>query len=227
MINSSKFIPSVMSRNRDVQTFTKLIDILVNTIKSYIDNLCSVYDANTCNEEFLPFLAKTLNYEYNNNDTVTSNRKIIDIFAILEKNRGSEVGIKMATASSLTALDISANNTELDFNNLYTYYKALTDIDIVVDYENGIISVEYPNTYTLVRYLIDYVRPVGMYTILRSVVPKDIKADVMLIYANAVNSVRHYTPSVDSAVGKTVINFSSPVDDTWIDQFSGEINLGV
>lgn len=222
LFNTSKMIPDVYGRERDMRALTLLLDIVLTSFKHDVDNLGCIYDANYCPEAFLPFLAKTFNYEYNDLDTVTSNRKIIDIFTTLEKHRGSDIGLRMATALSLTALDMSQTNLELANVNT-DYITALTDVEIQYcydssdnddGYENTII-IDYPNTYTLVRYLLDYVRPVGMYIYLRSI-EKFKSVNAMAILAQVDAQSIEYMVKQRSGVGKAVVNFSSPVDDDYI-----------
>jgi phage tail-like protein len=95
IFDSKKFIPQVYAKERDIQVFTKLIDIILTNCKYDIDNLGDLYDAYKCPQSLLPLLAYTLNYKYNFSDTVTGNRRTIDAFALMERNRGSEIGLKM------------------------------------------------------------------------------------------------------------------------------------
>jgi phage tail-like protein len=215
MIQSENYIPQVYRKERTIQVFTKLIDIILSVCKYDIDNIGNVYDANKCPEQLLPLLASTLNYKYNFSDTVTANRKIIDVFTIMEKNRGSKVGLLMATALSLTSLAISKDNAEIISNS--DYIDALMNLKIYYDYDEALITIDYPNVYTLVRYLLDYVRPVGMRLKLRGVADKNINTDVMLLYADIEDLTRKYEASVDSGVSKNFVNFSKVGDPRWQD----------
>lgn len=223
MITSNNYIPQVYGKERDIQVFTKLLDIILSVCKYDIDNIGNVYDANKCPEQLLPLLASTLNYKYNFNDTVTANRKIIDVFTIMEKNRGSKVGLLMATALSLTSLAISKDNAEIISNS--DYIEALMNLHIYYDYENALITIDYPNVYTLVRYILDYVRPVGMRLKLRGVADKNINTDAMLIYADTENLTRVYESLLDSGVSRNFVNFSQvgdPYWEEWVKELSGE-----
>ena len=222
IFDTKTMTPQVYSKERTIQVFNKLLDILFTTCKHDIDNLGSVYDAMTCPKSLLPFLAYTLNYQYNFEDTVTSNRRIIDAFTTMEKYRGCEIGLKMATALSLTSLDVSKNNAELVADT--DYINALKDINITYDMENAQIIIDYPNIYTLVRYLLDYVRPVGMYLDLRSIVYHNINTDEMLLYATTQASSKEYIPDMDSFVNRSHVNFSAAVDNDWIEQFTNLSN---
>ena len=219
IMNTKTMIPEVYSRQRDIQALNKLFDIITTYCKYNIDNLGNVYDAYKCPENLLPFFAKTLNYNYNFNDTVMSNRRTIDCFTLMEHERGSEIGIKMATALSLTSMDVSQNNNEL-IDILSDYLDIINSIKMVIDYENGIIQIDYPNIYSHVNYLLDYVRPVGMVINLRAVVPADIRREAMLVYATIQNDTKPYDPNVQTAFSKSFINFSAFADEKWLEQFT-------
>ena len=227
IFDSKTMVPQVYGKERQFQVFNKLLDIIMTCCKSDIDNLGNVYNAMLCPEELLPLLASNLNYQYNYNDTVSSNRNIIDIFATMEKWRGSELGLKMASALSLTGLNISKNNNELIFSNI-DYINAIRDMDIEYNYEEARIEITYPNVYTLVRYLLDYVRPVGMTVKLKPVVSHTISGDAMLIFSSIEPNVHRYSPDVETFVNKSFVNFSSTADNKWIEEHASEpINLNL
>lgn len=209
VLNSKKYIPEVYSRERDMQVFTTLIDMLLTTSKYDIDSLYKLYDASICPQQFLPELANTLNYKYDFANTVTSNRKILDIFMTMMKYKGSETGLLMATALCLTSLDLSTKKLETA-NVDVDYITALSSLDIKYDYEKAEIQIDYPNVYTQVRYLLDYVRPVGMTVNLRSVI-KNRSAIPMAILAQVSAKVREYNVA-KSYVNKAKVNFSYPVE---------------
>ena len=227
IFDSKTMVPQVYGKERQFQVFNKLLDIIMTCCKSDIDNLGNVYNAMLCPEELLPLLASNLNYQYNYNDTVSSNRNIIDIFATMEKWRGSELGLKMAAALSLTGLNISKNNNELIFSNI-DYINAIRDMDIEYNYEEARIEITYPNVYTLVRYLLDYVRPVGMTIKLKPVVSHTISGDAMLIFGSIEPNVHRYNPNIETFVNKSFVNFSSSADNKWIEEHASEpINLNL
>ena len=230
ILKTERSIPQVYGKERTIQVFTNLLDTILNCCKFDIDNLGSIYDANTCPEMFLPYLAKTLNYSYNFSDTVSANRRIIKVFVDLEKKRGSQDGLKIATALCLSSEVISAESYELsdDIYSQTAYMQALKDIDIVYDYEQALIKIKYKNVYNVVRNLLDYVRPVGMWLELVSETGMTINADALLIYADTESKVVEYTPEIDSFVSKSKVNFSTTGDPTFKEQlinFMESINL--
>lgn len=230
ILKTERSIPQVYGKERTIQVFTNLLDTILNCCKFDIDNLGSIYDANTCPEMFLPYLAKTLNYNYNFGDTVSANRRIIKVFVDLEKKRGSQDGLKIATALCLSSEVISAESYELsdDIYSQTAYMQALKDIDIVYDYEQALIKIKYKNVYNVVRNLLDYVRPVGMWLELVSETGMTINADALLIYADTESKVVEYIPEIDSFVSRSKVNFSTTGDPTFKEQlinFMDSINL--
>jgi len=221
VLNSKQYIPEVYSRERDMQVFTTLIDILLTNSKYDIDALYQLYDASICPEQFLPEFANTLNYKYDYANTVTSNRKIIDIFMTMMRHKGSQVGLLMATALCLTSLDLSIK--KLEAANVDTdYITALSSLDIKYDYENATITIDYPNIYTQVRYLLDYVRPVGMMLNLRSVV-KNQHHIPMAVLAQVQAEVREYNIR-QSYVNKAKVNMSYVMDEKYVEQWQNVDN---
>lgn len=208
-------IPEVYGRERDIQVITKLIDIIITFCKYRIDNMGDVYNSIKCDEALLPFLGDTLNYKYNYKDTVTANRNILDYVTLLNRNRGSELGLKMATALSLTSLSMSENNAEVITSN-QEYLSILNNIEIEYDYENAIITIQYPNVYTLVSYLLDYVRPVGMYLNVEAVSQTSVDDDTMLLYAASENLSIEYEPIRDSGVNTSKVNFAIASDRNFL-----------
>lgn len=226
IMNSKQFIPEVYSRERDMQVFTTLIDLIMTASKYDIDTLYRIYDASQCPSQLLPELANTVNYIYDNANTEISNRKIIQLFMLMLRNKGSITGLKMATALCLTTLDLSIKSLETEDVNV-DYISALSDLEVKIDYENATITIDYPNIYTQVRYLLDYVRPVGMVIILRSII-KSNSTVAGGVLAQVVSDVMPYTIK-KSAVNTSVVNFSSPITqeflDEWEQQFPNTINL--
>ena len=218
ILESKNMIPQVYSKERDMQVFNKLIDIITTTCKYSIDNIGDLYDAYRCPKDLLPLLAYNLNYDYDFADTVTSNRRIIKAFTEMEKYRGSKIGLRIGTALSLTSMSVSADNAELEEGlDNSVYIKALPNINITYDYDNARIKIEYPNVYTLVRDIMNYVRPVGMALELHAVNRSNINADVMLLYADVENNSRQYVPDIDSHVSRSFVNLSGVADNTWIE----------
>ena len=216
VMNSKQYIPEVYSKERDMQVFTTLIDLILTATKYDIDSLYRVYDASQCPEQLLPELAKTVNYIYDNANTLTSNRKIIQLFMLMLRYKGSKKGLRMATALCLTTLDLAIRSLETA-NVDIDYISALNNLDVKINYETATIQIDYPNIYTQVRYLLDYVRPVGMIINLRSVIHSD-STSLAGVLAQVVRDVTPYSIR-QSSVNTSVVNFSSPITQEQLDEW--------
>lgn len=195
--------------------------------KHDIDSIYYVYDALKCKEQFLPLLANTLNYKYDHTVTTSHNRRIVDAFIAMEKYKGSEIGMKVATALCLISAKLSQKSLELtvDYLDDNSYAEALSKLNIRFDYENAIIRIDYPNIFIKATNLIDYVRPVGMCVIERSYEPMDLNSDVMLLYADASIEVHKYDPVTDSGINKTYVNFSTVGDSNLFSELNSMSDL--
>ena len=220
LLNSKQMIPEVYSRERDMQVFTTLIDLITTANKYDIDTWYKIYDAMVCPEEFLPELANTINYKYDNANTVTSNRQIIDVFMLMLRHKGCEIGLKMATALSLTSANVSSESVEME-DVVADYISALSALRIIVDHENAMITIDYPNVYTQVRYLLDYVRPVGMLIYLRSIA-NELTESSGGILAQLVSAVTSYRVE-NSMVNTADVNFSYPITQELLDEWTKNI----
>ena len=163
IFDTKQYVPLIYRSSRDYQALLKLLDIVLTTVKYETDSLINLYIPKSCMEEFLPILAEHIGYEYNYKDTVSTNRIIIDNFAKMIRNRGSEVGIKLACSLSLNSLNIIAEQMESSSKEGTLAEVGLAKINVFVDYVNGKLTVIYPQNETKVRHLIDWVRPVGMW----------------------------------------------------------------
>jgi hypothetical protein len=219
LINSKQMIPEVYARERDMQVFTSLIDLLLTANKYDIDTWYKIYDAKLCPEDFLPELGITLNYKYDNANTVISNRQIIDVFMLMLRHKGCEIGLKMAAALSLTSMDLSSEGIEME-DVTTDYVSALAALKITVDHEKATITIDYPNVYTQVRYLLDYVRPVGMLIKLRSIA-NELLASSGGVLAQLINTVTPYKVE-KSMVNTATVNFSYPITQEILDKWEEE-----
>lgn len=145
------FVPETYYESRDYRVFLKLLGVLVSVMKSNIDSFPSLYSPDDCPDNMVNLLASMVGYKYNSSLSVEDNRIIVKYFPYMIRYRGSEEGIKLATALSL--------NTSEDASEAYT----LDNIIIEYDYNHGLIKIFYPHTDLLRRDLIEAVRPVGSF----------------------------------------------------------------
>ena len=143
------FVPEVYSDSRDFRIFLRMLEILFSVIKYNADHFTDLYDPADCPENLLPYLASMVGYDYDSAVSIDNNRIIIKYFPYLIRNRGNEIGVKLATALSLGI------HTNIDD------YINLDDLRVDYDYQKGIITVYYPKNAKIKKYLLEVVRPVG------------------------------------------------------------------
>lgn len=151
IIESKNFIPYTLRQSRDMQTMCKLLDLLINNFKTDTDYWTSLIDFDTCPDHLLPLLASYVGYEYDYTESYDTNRLIIKHYPELIKNRGSEIGMSLATALSVNALG------EIDKVEALAMFR--------LDYQkkdNKIyIYIYFPSNLSKIRDLIEVVRPAG------------------------------------------------------------------
>lgn len=143
------YTPQTYYESRDYRVLLKLLGIVMTDHKYNIDHLLDLYNAMYCPEDLLELLSGMVGYDYDPSLTISHLRLIIKYFPYLLRERGSEIGIKLAMALSLNTHDGEEK-------------PALEDIDIQVDRVHGIIKLYYPDDFSIKKNLLEYVRPVGM-----------------------------------------------------------------
>ena len=151
LIESKQFVPWVVRQSRDIQVYCKLIDLLINDIKTRIDNWTNLIDVNSCPDNLLPLLASYVGYKYNYQESYDSNRLIIKNYPYMMRNRGNEIGISLATALGVNTLG------EIDKVEALSMFR--------IDYDKSSrridVYVFYPVDFVALRNLIELVRPAG------------------------------------------------------------------
>lgn len=219
LIRTSKYVPKVY-QSRDYKAFLTMLDIVLSTSKYEIDNLLSLYDPETCPSNLLPYLAHLVGYVYNYTDSIQENRNIIKNFNAMIRNRGSETGITLAAALSLSGSDNKDFISDLEY------------LSIMINYEKGLIEILYPREKTKVRNLLDWVRPVGMYIDLTPGTVAGSK-DTITVNDNVKVNVQPYSTILHSGVEWDSINFSrlyinlGTTIKTWQDMLDNEITWQV
>lgn len=104
IIESKNYIPWVVRQSRDMQAFCKIFDLLLNGFKTNVDYYINLIDFDGCPDNLLPLLASYVGYKYDYTESYDTNRLIIKHYPEMIRNRGSEVGISLATALSVNAL---------------------------------------------------------------------------------------------------------------------------
>ena len=104
ILESKNMIPNVMRQSRDMQSLCKILDLLINNYKTNVDYWTSLIDFDTCPDHLLPLLASYVGYKYDYSESYDTNRLIIKYYPYMIRNRGSEIGMSLATALSVNAL---------------------------------------------------------------------------------------------------------------------------
>lgn len=151
IIESKKMIPHVLRQSRDMQAICKVLDLLINNFKTNTDYWTSLIDFDTCPDHLLPLLASYVGYKYDYTESYDTNRLIIKHYPEMIKNRGSKIGMSLATALSVNALGEIDKVEALAMFRL-SYQKS----------DNKIyIYIYFPSNLSKIRDLIEVVRPAG------------------------------------------------------------------
>ena len=159
MVNVNKLVPEIYRESRDFRVFLKLLDIVINSCKYDIDNWTTLYDPLQCPENFLPLLADFIGYRYDTSLSVTENRVIMSEFNTMIKNKGSEIGLRLAAALSMNA-QLASDPMSKEYIRAVSQLQFL---ELFYDYDTGIIRIYYPRDLTKIRDIFKYVRPVGSF----------------------------------------------------------------
>lgn len=151
ILESKNFIPWVTRQSRDVQAFCKIFDLLINSYKTNADYWTSLIDFDGCPDIMLPLLASYVGYKYDYSESYDTNRLIIKNYPAMIRNRGSEIGISLATSLSINALG------EIDKIDAL----AMFSIDYVEEENRIDVYVYFPVDLNKIRELIEVVRPAG------------------------------------------------------------------
>lgn len=147
---TQSYVPESYRESRDYRVFLRQLSTLLSVLKYNIDHFPDLYSADECPDHLLPLLSTMVGYKYKEEKSLVSNRKIIRSFPYLLRNRGSELGIKLAVALSI--------NTDQSVTRVYS----IDTIVVSPDVEKGVLRIYYPRIDVIDWELIEYVRPVGM-----------------------------------------------------------------
>lgn len=203
MIESKKMVPSVYRNSRDYQAILKLLDLIINAIKSDIDNYVSLINPDRCPDHMLPLLASYVGYEYDPKESYEANRLIIKYYPYLIHNRGSETGITLATALSVNAIGGIEDIESLSMFHI-EYQKEDNKINIYI---------YYPNYLSKIRDLIEVVRPAGVRVELIPAEPIN-TIDRIEMHDYIENDRQQYTQDRYNVSDKDKVGFSEVASDS-------------
>ena len=205
MVNVNKLVPEIYRESRDFRVFLKLLDIVINSCKYDIANWTTLYDPLQCPENFLPLLADFIGYRYDTSLSVTENRVIMSEFNTMIKNKGSEIGLRLAAALSMNA-QLASDPMSKEYIRAVSQLQFL---ELFYDYDTGIIRIYYPRDLTKIRDIFKYVRPVGSFIELILTEFPEPESDIA-ISARATVTRRRFTDNNydDNAINKFNINLA-------------------
>lgn len=181
----NNYTPEAYSNSRDYRVLLRQLSFISTVFKYNIDHFPDLYDADECPDHMLPLLASLVGYKYNDNKSVNSNRQIIKNFPFLIRNRGSELGIKLATILSI--------NTSPYVTRSYSSESIVVSVDV----PTGVISIYYPNVKVDDWSLIEVVRPVGTrFRLFPSDIGESSEELDLKITARGIRRSRYYDESV-------------------------------
>lgn len=151
IIESKNMIPSILRQSRDMQALCKVLDLMINDYKTDVDYWISLIDFDTCPDRLLPLLASYVGYNYDYTESYDTNRTIIKYYPYLIRNRGSEIGMSLATALSVNALG--------DVDKVEAL--AMFRLDYKKSDHKLYIYIYFPSNLSKIRDLIEVVRPAG------------------------------------------------------------------
>ena len=151
ILESKNMIPNVMRQSRDMQSLCKILDLLINNYKTNVDYWTSLIDFDTCPDHLLPLLASYVGYKYDYSESYDTNRLIIKHYPEMIRNRGSELGMSLATALSVNALG------DIDKIEALSMFR----LDYQKTSKKLYIYIYFPSNLSKIRDLIEVVRPAG------------------------------------------------------------------
>lgn len=151
IIESKNYVPWVLRQSRDFQSFCKLFDLLVNNFKTSADYWTSLIDFDSCPDRLLPLLASYVGYNYDYTESYDSNRTIIKHFPNMIRNRGSLLGMSIATALSVNTLGTA---DKIEALNMFR-------IESVTEGNKIKIYIFFPSKLNKIRDLLELTRPAG------------------------------------------------------------------
>ena len=151
IIESKNYIPWVVRQSRDIQALCKVLDLLINSFKTNSDYWVNLIDFDSCPDQLLPLLASYVGYKYDYTESYDTNRLIIKHYPEMIRNRGSEIGMALATALSVNALGEIDKVEALNMFHI-NYERSEKKIKIYI---------YFPSNLSKIRDLIEVVRPAG------------------------------------------------------------------
>lgn len=169
MLDIEKMVPYIyLKESRDFQLYSRLLELVINSVKYDIDSITNIYNPQLCNDRMLDLLCSIYNFKNRNKYTDEDLRIILAGFPYLIKYKGTQKGIEYAIA-----LVLKAQNLE----NEYFVNIIRKNDDTTKEYTIQIGTLENINE-TYLLDLLDYVKPVGFKTEILQITKEMYQSDI-------------------------------------------------
>lgn len=221
LLDLNNLVPEVYRSSRDFKVFLKLLEYVVSSAKYDIDNWLDLYDPLKCPVRFLSYLADLIGYKYNTSLSVAENRIIMSKFVEMIKNKGSDIGIRMAAALSLNA-QLASDPSSSDYQEAVNL---LQQLETYYDKDTGVITIYYPKDLTKVRDLLYYVRPVGSFIEYVPAVMAQPPGNNMGIYTSVDTLAQPYDTEKSSKINHAQVGISKVSNKVPLINYTAELTL--
>ena len=160
-IEPREYVPQYFGNNRDFQVFLNLLKLILTNVVSNTNNfITNLLNPLACKSRLLPLLCNNVGYDYDSTERIITNRWICKLYPLLIRNRGNDLGIKLAISLALSLL-AEDDDLQLDKNFSIDYGESIDK------YGRSIKTLKvylYTSSYnSILNKLIDVVRPAGLY----------------------------------------------------------------
>lgn len=175
-------VPQVYKESDDFRLLLDWICEAFAKIQYDTENISDLYDPLRCKSDLLWYLCDTMGFKFDNRLCTAFNRLVLVYFMSMIRNRGSMDGVKLGASVNLAQFDVNKRGEENDIN-----YDRLDNTNIPVNavyvtphVEDGYIDIVYFSDRIPVDACIEYVRPLGMYTLQNFGVRYDAKTKISI-----------------------------------------------
>jgi phage tail-like protein len=221
LLDLNDLTPEVYRSSRDFKVFLRLLEYVISSTKYDIDNWLDLYNPMKCPIKFLSFLADLIGYKYNTSLSVEENRIIMSKFVEMIKNKGSDIGIRMAAALSLNA-QLASDPASKEYQDAVNL---LQQLETYYDKDTGVITIYYPKDLRKVRDLLYYVRPVGSFIEYVPAVMSEPPGNNMGIYTEVDTISQPYDNEKSSKINHAQIGLSKVSNQVPMFAYNASLNI--
>lgn len=184
MLNINNFVPEAYyDKSRDFQLFSKLLEVVINSVKHNSDSITKLLSPSNCKDSMLDRLNSLYNYNPKIKHTNDDLRIILEHYKKLINNKGNHRGIEQAILLALRLQNKSADFTFTIKNKIDLAGGVIdnTSENINIDEKNSfIIQVGIPGEFST-RYLkefLDLIKPVGYLIEIHKIVRESAESNI-------------------------------------------------